>query len=523
MLMTILLGVLLAQATPAITPSANPSASPTAAPLALSASEVNLNPAQQRVVTVTGASPPVTATLERKLVGVSVDQTATTITITASQATGSDVIHLTDANGATADINVRVAFNAGTIVAQATLKVTGTPADPAWVERQVEALVARLTLAQPGTQVQLGAAQPPVVPASPGTQTQFAVPVQITSPSGEYFDQTGSTLVTVVNVALSPFSPALLFYDDDPERIVQDGVLFRSTVTAENPVRLYYYHDDSTDPRHLAVVLTSNSQDPTSVQLVDAVAGPNIDVMHVGNTATRNFLFMKAHNEGVVADLAQDVPYLLHEVPMGAGELVAGTVDVRVLSGGPVTVSVVAVSPGVDPRTMLQSDPVPGDGHHRTGVFRLTGFGNDVLQYTAGAADDPKLVIGDRDPTLPSIDPQAAGHDFGDYGVLHDINVTFDNPTDAPSVAYLYFRPLAGVARASFLLDGNPIELGCVREPVPYEIAAYTLVPHQTSQALLQTMTDGGSFYPVEVGVTPTPPQPSAPPITAPDGCFPKP
>jgi hypothetical protein len=36
-------------------------------------------------------------------------------------------------------------------------------------------------------------------------------------------------------------------------------------------------------------------------------------------------------------------------------------------------------------------------------------------------------------------------------------------------------------------------------------------------------MTDGGSFYPVEIGVTETTPQPSAPPITAPDGCFPSP
>jgi hypothetical protein len=36
-------------------------------------------------------------------------------------------------------------------------------------------------------------------------------------------------------------------------------------------------------------------------------------------------------------------------------------------------------------------------------------------------------------------------------------------------------------------------------------------------------MTNGGSFYPAQVGVTGTPPQPNAPPINAPDGCFPKP
>ncbi|HET9096122.1 MAG TPA: hypothetical protein VFN37_05645, partial [Candidatus Baltobacteraceae bacterium] len=35
--------------------------------------------------------------------------------------------------------------------------------------------------------------------------------------------------------------------------------------------------------------------------------------------------------------------------------------------------------------------------------------------------------------------------------------------------------------------------------------------------------TDGGSNYPLEVGLSAAAPQPSAPPITAPDGCFPKP
>ena len=42
--------------------------------------------------------------------------------------------------------------------------------------------------------------------------------VQITS-DGRYFDQTGTTTVTVQNTALPPFEPGLLFYDDDPEHV----------------------------------------------------------------------------------------------------------------------------------------------------------------------------------------------------------------------------------------------------------------------------------------------------------------
>jgi hypothetical protein len=518
MLLAAVVGTLLLGQTAA--PSATPSA---AAALTLSETTVDLNPAQQRIISINGATAPMTATAEHKLVSVTVDSSATSVTVTATQATGADVIHLVDANGASADIAVRVAFNAGTIVPQATLKVTGNPVDSSWLAERIEAFVTGLTQSLPGTQVQIGQVPVPVSVPSPGAQNQVSIPVQISSANGEYFDQSGTTVVTVANVVANAFVPSLLFYDDDPERITSDGVLYRGTVTAELPVRLYYYHDDSSDPRQLTIVLSSDAQVPTSVQLIDALAGPNIDVMTVGDALTRNFLLTKEQGEGVIADLSQDVPYLVRDVALAGDQLVAGTIDLRVLSGGPVTVSVVAASPGIDPRSLLDGPLLPGDGHHRTGVFRLTGFGNDAVTYTVGTSGDAKIVIGDREPTPPSTDPDATGHDYGDYGVLHDLEVTFDNPTSAASIAYFYFRPLAGPARASFLVDGAPVELGCMREPVPYEIAAFTLPAGVTSRAQLQTMTDGGSFYPVEIGVSSTQPQPTAPPITAPAGCFPKP
>jgi hypothetical protein len=87
----------------------------------------------------------------------------------------------------------------------------------------------------------------------------------------------------------------------------------------------------------------------------------------------------------------------------------------------------------------------------------------------------------------------------------------------------LYFKPLVGIARSSFLVDGALVEIGCVRVPQPYQIAAIPLAAGASQQVHLDTMTDGGSFYPVEIGVTATPPQPGAPPIFGPDGCFPKP
>ncbi len=489
--------------------------------MTLSPSNVALNPAQQQIVTVTGARPPLQARLDQQLVGVSVSADGTSVTVNATQATGITVLHLVDADGLQADLPIRVAFNAGTIVPQSTLAITGDPAQPDWLAARVQSWVTRLTRVLPGAQAVIGTVSPPPAPLAAGANMQFVVPVQITG-NGEYFDQSGTTTVNVQNLALQPFSPGLLFYDDDPEHVMQDGVLFRGTITATQPTRLYYYHDDAADPRVLVVALTSSSQDPTSVQLVEASAGPNMDVMHVGQTLTKNFLLTKALGEGVVVNLSQDEPYLLAEVPMAARQLVSGTVDLRVLSGGPAVVTVLAVSPGIDPRSLLDGAILPGDGHHRTGVFRIAGFGSGSLNYSAGGPD-ATLVLGDTEPTPQSIDPAAPGHDYGDYGVVHAVDLTLTNPGTAPTTAYLFFKPLAGPARGSFLIDGNLADIGCVRLPVPYQITAFDLSPGQTYRTTVRTMTDGGSFYPAEIGLTATPPRPNAPTINAPDGCFPKP
>lgn len=515
-----LLSVLLAQVTPP--PEPTPSATPVAA-LVVSPASVAIGPAQQTIVTVSNATGDLAASTDARLVTVSVDQQRHAVTVTATQAIGNDVLHVTDANGARADVPVRVAFLAGNVTPHAVLKVTGSPVDPAWLAQQVQTLVSRLTLpnVRPEAQATIATVTPPPAPLAPGARQQFSVPVQIDG-KGVDFDVSSSTTVDVQNVPLDPFAPTLLFYDDDPERVTQDGVLYRGTIAAQKPVRLYFYHDNGADPRRVVVALRAQSQDPASVQVIDATAGPNIDVMSVGHAVTKNFLLAKARNQGTIVDLDGDAFYALHDLAMSSRAGVAGSVGLRVLSGGPVQVVVMALSPGANPQQILDAPVLSGDGHHRTGVFALDGFGQDALAYAAGGPD-AKLTFGDRDPTPKNVDPQAAGHDYGDYGVVHTATFTLTNPTAAPANAYLYVRPIGGVLRSSFLVDGALIEVGCVRQPVPYQIAAYALAPNQTYRLVVQTMTDGGSNFPAELGVTATPPAPAAPPVSAPDGCFPKP
>lgn len=528
----VLVAVLLAQVTappspppPASTPTPIPSASPAATPqpsgaaLQASPSSVGIHPGATTTVRIASAAGALTAT-GGPLITVAVDQATQSVSITAAGQLGHDTVHVTDQTGAAVDIPVFVAQDAGSVPNAVTLKVTGSSIDPAWLSTQVSAAVSRNVTVQPGAT--LAAPSPSIAPLQAGTSANVSVPIQI-SGNGQYLDVAATTNVTVQNLNVEPFAPPTLMYDDDPEHVAGDGVVYRGTVTAGAPSRLYYYHDDVTDPRRIVVMLSAAGTNPSSVQIIDSTAGPNIDVMSVGHAVSRDYLLMKPRNQGVVYDVDPAAPLVLHDIPMSSRQLVAGTLGINVLSGGPVTVTILTVSPGADPRTMLAGPLLPRDGHNRSGVFQLTNFGTTSLAYSVGG-NDASVVYGDRDPTPQNVDPAASGRDYGDYGVTHTFLFSLSNPTSSQANVYLYERPLGGVVRSSFLVDGRLVEMGCVRvNTARYQIAAFALQPNQRYQLNVQTMTDGGSNYPLEVGLTSTPPLPTVPAISAPDGCFPKP
>lgn len=504
-----------------MTSQPSPTASPTpAAPFSVAPAAVNLHPSQSLVVTIQNGTGPYSVSVDSSLVTAAVDQTARTITVTAAQQTGSATLTVSDSTGASVQIPVRVAYDAGIVPSTIVLRVTGTQLDPKWLDAQVQKTLQRSVQLQPSATTRLGLF---TLPPSLGPGASAAIPVAVHISGGEqYFDVDATPTVELQNVEADPFTPPLLMYDDDPEKLTASGVLYRGQVTPAVPARLYYYHENGNDSRELAVVLSSDA--PSTVQLIDASAGPNIDVMSVGHAVSRDFLVQKPLNEGIVVDVGPQSPYIAEQFLMNRLDGAAGNVGIRVLSGAPVTVTVLAVPPGgltaAQLPAALASAQLPDDGHHRTGLFSLENYASDTIAYTA-PGPDASLQYGAHTP--PAL-PDQTGHDYGEYGVLRTLTFDVDNPLDQPQTLYLYERPLGGVVRSSFLVNGSLVQIGCARLSNRYQIGdPVTLAPHATMHLPVQTMTDGGSNYPLEVGLTATPPLPTAPPIAAPDGCFPKP
>lgn len=511
------------QPSPSATPSASPLPSPTpAAPFALNAAAVNLHPSQSQTLAIANGTAPYTLSVDTPIVTASIDQTARTITLTAAQQTGRATLTVNDSTGAAVQIPVRVALDAGTVPPSLTLRVTGTQIDQRWLTSLVQKTLLRNAQLQPGAAANvLLFTLPPTL--GPGASAAIPVPVHI-SGGDQFFDVDATTTVELQNVAAPAFSPPLLMYDDDPEKLTAAGVLFRGQVNADAPARLYYYHQNSTDQRELAVVLSSSA--PSTVQLIDASAGPNIDVMSVGHAVTRDFLVAKPLNQGIVVDVGPQTPYLAEQFLMNRLDGAAGSVGIRVLSGAPVTVTVVAAAPGdLTPAQLpavLAMPQLPDDGHHRTGLFSLTSYATDTIAYTAPGPDASMQYGAHTPPPVPG-SSAAAGHDYGEYGVLRTLNFEIDNPLDQPQILYLYERPMGGVVRSSFLVNGTLVQVGCARVSERYQIGdPITVQPHARLTLPVQTMTDGGSNYPLEVGLSAAAPQATVPPMSAPDGCFPK-
>jgi hypothetical protein len=477
-------------------------------------------------VNILGGTGPYTASVDTPLVSVTIDQAARTLTVTATTQTGRANLTLTDSAGASVQIPVRVALDAGSVPPSLTLRVTGTQPDAQWLSTQIQRLVTRSATLQQGVVLQTQSfTMPPTL--GPGATADIPIMVHIAG-GQQYFDVDAPTTITVQNVAAGPFTPPLLYYDDDPEKIAATGVLFRAVVNQGQPARLYYYHENTGDNHDLAVVISSNSA--ATVQLIDASAGPNMDVMTVGHVVSRDFLQQKPLNEGTVVDVSAQAPYVADSFTMHRLDGAAGSIGINVVSGAAVTVTVLALPPQADlSPAQLASDlaqpQLPDDGHHRTGAFSLVNYGQETIAFTA-PGPDASVQYGAQTPSpadLPN-DPVPTGHDYGEYGVLRTLEFQIDNPLDQPQTLYLYERPMGGPVRSSFLVNGQLVQVGCARVSNRYQIGDPVVVQPNAKLTLpVQTMTDGGSNYPLEVGLTATPPQPSVPPISAPDGCFPKP
>jgi hypothetical protein len=508
---------------PSVTAAPAASSTPSGAPpgtLRLTRSAVSVSPGQIVAIGVDGASGTVTVQTSGPAIGVRYDTASSSLIVTGTSL-GSATATVSDAAGDIATLAVDVLPAAGLVPAEVTVSLGGT-VSPQFALAKIDAAIARLALAQPGGTL---AVRGVTIADSlhPGDELEAIARVTIAAGSG-FADQFGTTAVHLHVETLDQLEPAFLFYSDDPERLGSDGdgVLYRGTIDADKPARVYAYHVSDTPDRRLYLALVASGA-PARVQLLGYAAGPADAFAYVGHVSTLQYLLERSTQESAIVDVIGDAPYVqqLGYRALGPGELVAAIFDLRVVSGGPVTVEVVAASGADDPLKPLGEPEHVGDGHGRRGEFALSTVPPFALTYASGDPEPEPLTIGD--PTIPNLRP--GGRPLGgDYGALRNVALQLSNPGSTPQNVYLYEQAQGGSATTTiwFTGDPRPTEIPCVRlSDSRYLVKAFALDAGESRAVTGEYMTDGSSSFPLDFGLTTAAPSPPPGPYS-PNACNPK-
>ncbi len=437
---------------PAITPA--PLASPTQPPIIVEPPQVSVEPGKTVTARINSSLGAITATVaDPATATVVVDQTQRVLYVS-GLTVGTTTATVTDSRGVTRDVAIRVAYAAGTVADQTTLRVTGNPTSAEYLRDAIVVAVTRAASLRSGASINVPLETIPVRGnLKIDDRTELDVPSQIAG--NGYLTVNGTTHVIVENTALPPIQPARLLVSDYPERLTANGVLFTARLDRTQAQRfLYYHYNPGTEPaRRILLKARNTSNAPATVQMIDGTAGPGANEMEVGHLSTKRFLVREARNEGQVMTIAPGATMNLVDHPLPAANVISAILQLRLVSGDPLDLTLVAqdalapADQSIDTVKLLA-----GGAPHARGVYPVPTFFFERTYDVDGA--DLDIPIGQL--PLPNLREGEALS--GDYGVEQSMNVVIVNMTRGPRAIALYANPRGGRATGTFLIDGTLVQ-----------------------------------------------------------------
>ncbi|MGA8574833.1 MAG: pilus assembly protein N-terminal domain-containing protein [Candidatus Cybelea sp.] len=508
----------LGAASPPETPSPTPSPSPAASaapetpatpgPLPLpSATQppITVTPGSALVpvgrpldLTIGSAISPLAATVaDPTIAGVYVDSASQRVTIV-GKAPGTTVVTISDVRGVRRDVPVRVAFYAGTIADRISVRLTGDPASADFVREQVSRAVRESAQARPDAQIVVTADDVPVRrPLEQDNVASFDVPVLIQGVQELEVD--GSTHVDVQNVAVPRISPNSLMVSDYPERLTENGTLFTADLSYEQPSRFLYFHYNPPGQPNRRIVLRAEnlSREPSIVQFISGRGGPSPNEMDVGHTATKRFLANVVQNQGRLLTLVGNSATEIVTQELPPGSVVCNLLQLRVLSGGNVHLTLVAQNDDASADAVADAELLESTYKHARGIYPIAEFhfatrwkiNDEYLELPIGQIPLPNHLRG-----------QALA---GDYGVLQSFVVNVENPLGSPQAIAIYENPRGGRATGTYLIDGVLVQSHQVPPYSRYKVRQYTVPAHGFVRVTIVTMPEAGSSLPLRLVFAP--------------------
>ncbi len=482
---------------PGPTGTPSPTPTPTLPPISVSPAAAFIPVGATQALTVQGSLGALTAVpASTAFFTFTINQDQRQVLVTGTTP-GSTSLTITDSRGVSATIGVRVAFPAGALPQPISLNITGDPASRDYLKQLVVNQILRYTQVRPGAQAIVTPDDVNVGDLAQDITASMNVSVLI---QGEqYFDVNGSVPVTLNNIAVPRISPDQLMVSDFPEKLTENGILFTSDLRREVPSRFLYFHYNppGQPDRRIVLVAQNQSNEPATVQFISGRGASKYE-MEAGHNATRDFLVDVVQNQGRLLQIPANATQVIAQQDMPAGAILTNLLQLRVLEGSTVHLTLVAQNASDDPATALTTgELLSSTVKHARGIYTVPEF-HFARQWNVNDAY-LDLPIGQ----LPLPNSLAGEALSGDYGVLESFVVNVQNPLPTPANIAIYETPRGGGATGTYLIDGVLVQSHQTKAFSRYKIRQYVVPAKGFVRITIVTMPEAGSSYPLNLTFAP--------------------
>ena len=251
--------------------------------------------------------------------------------------------------------------------------------------------------------------------------------------------------------------PVRAVLSNDPEEVLGPRLLARANLALNESINFLWHHVSRSSRRMKVVVrLCNEGSEPAWVHVIGADGGPSRDEVFVGHVVMQRFVKAWRSGSGSVFEVPPGQRCELSRRPMPTDQVVSGLAQITLLRGYAVSVESAAVSDWTPP---VELEPLPASGVANPQVPTLELPGHKRLELRQQVGKGWSFLRIGKTPEDVAIHPRLRG----EYGVVHDITVVFENADAVEAELEVALRSGGGPARGVIDVDGKIVETGLLR------------------------------------------------------------
>ena len=231
------------------------------------------------------------------------------------------------------------------------------------------------------------------------------------------------------------------------------------------------------------------------VQFISGRGGPRANEMEVGHLDHEALSRQRVQNQGASVTIPANTSINLVKQDLPAGNIVCNLLQLRVLSGSDVHLTLFAQNATDDPDVALATLDLLARRRTSTRAASIRSRSSTSPRSgTSTATTWSCRSASSRCRTCCKGEALA-----GDYGVLQSFIVNVQTRLSTPQSIAIYENPRGGRATGTYLIDGVLVQSHQVPPFSRYKVRQYVVPARGFVRVTIVTMPEGGSSYPLRL------------------------